>query len=37
MDAWDPHANYIENDFMKMLLKISFADQHKERTIPGWA
>ena len=37
MDAWAPYANDIENDFMKILLKISFADQNKKRTVPGWA
>ena len=37
MDAWVPHANYIENDLMKILLMISFADQNKKRTVPAWA
>ena len=37
MAAWATHANYIENDFMKILLKIIFADQNKKRTVPGWA
>ena len=37
MDAWVPHASYIENDFMKILLMIIFADQNKKRTVPGWA
>ena len=29
MDGWAPHANYVENDFIKLLLTISFADQNK--------
>ena len=34
MDAWAPQANYIENDFMKILLMIIFANQNKKRTVP---
>ena len=29
MDGWASHANYVENDFIKLLLTISFADQNK--------
>ena len=34
MDAWAPQANYIENDLMKILLMVTFADQNKKRPYP---
>ena len=35
MDAWAPHANYVRNYRMKILLMIIFAYQNKTKPSPG--
>ena len=35
MDAWAPHANYIENNHMKRLLMIIFCGSEQKQRYPG--
>ena len=34
MDAWSPHASYIENDHMKMLFVIMFCGPEQKQPSP---